>query len=371
MRYGWLFGHGGRWLRAAALLGLGVVAGGSGLGKMWADPPAGPAPAPAATPSEYGQRVVAYIYGNVPITREDLGEYLIARQGPEKLDLLVNLRIIELACKKAGITVTPEEVEAGLLEDLQGYGPGVSRADFLNKILKAYGKTEVEWKEDVIRPRILLSKLCQEKVQVTDDDLKQRFECLYGKKVKCRMIMVPQGPGRQAQEVYARARQSAEAFEREARQQANPTLAGAGGDIAPISRYMPGNSDLIEKEAFALNPGELSRLIETKEACFILRCDAHLPADASKNFEQEKEKLRKEVFDQKLQKVIPQVFQAMREQANPILVLKPGDKPTDTVREVERMIGVPPGSAPATGAPTTPPAPGGLQPVGYTAPPQR
>src|SRR5438105_14620031 len=36
------------------------------------------------------RQVVAYIYGSIPITREDLGEYLIARQGAERLELMVN-----------------------------------------------------------------------------------------------------------------------------------------------------------------------------------------------------------------------------------------------------------------------------------------
>src|SRR5262245_53679868 len=47
------------------------------------------APAPAAAPlPEPDRRIVGYIYGNVPITREELGDFLIARGGHEKLELL-------------------------------------------------------------------------------------------------------------------------------------------------------------------------------------------------------------------------------------------------------------------------------------------
>ena len=45
--------------------------------------------------------MVAYIYGSIPITREDLGEYLIARKGLDTVELLVNKRIIEHACEVA------------------------------------------------------------------------------------------------------------------------------------------------------------------------------------------------------------------------------------------------------------------------------
>src|SRR5262245_44625641 len=41
-------------------------------------------PAPAGDPNE----VLAYIHGTIPITRQELAEYLIARQGKERLDLL-------------------------------------------------------------------------------------------------------------------------------------------------------------------------------------------------------------------------------------------------------------------------------------------
>src|SRR5438874_7651979 len=86
-------------------------------------------PAPSAAPQptlidaaakDYGTRPVAYIYGNVPVTRADLAEFLIARGGYEKLELLVNKKIIETEAAKAGVSVTPQELEAALAEDIKG-----------------------------------------------------------------------------------------------------------------------------------------------------------------------------------------------------------------------------------------------------------
>src|SRR6266851_3431167 len=110
-----------RW-PVSALLAVGAI--GFALG-TWnghgreaaAQPPGGPA-APAAGQSDYSQRVIAYIHGNIPITREDLGEFLIARQGQNKMELLVNRKIIEHACKQHNISVTPQEVQAAIAEDL-------------------------------------------------------------------------------------------------------------------------------------------------------------------------------------------------------------------------------------------------------------
>src|SRR5262249_726950 len=66
-------------------------------------PPA--ATSPADLSSDYASRVVAFVHQNQPITRQDLGEYLLARYGPDKLPLLVNKRILDAACQARGIVV--------------------------------------------------------------------------------------------------------------------------------------------------------------------------------------------------------------------------------------------------------------------------
>src|SRR5262249_51820553 len=148
------------WLRPAVAAGVfGTVV----FGLFWLCPPRGqvlaqapttpPATAPAAS-SDYGSRVVAYIYGNIPVTREELGEYLIERYAHEKLDLLINKKIIDRACAARGISVTAAEIEADIqatFSDMQ-----ITQKDFIDKVLKARGITMFEWKEDVVRPKLLL-----------------------------------------------------------------------------------------------------------------------------------------------------------------------------------------------------------------------
>src|SRR5579884_3302752 len=103
-------------------LGGGAVAGAVWLGRLATTPqadaaPPSPAGAPAAPaaqaptppaaedPTDYTQRAVADIYGSTRITREQLGEYLIARFGPDRVLNLVNKLIIERTCQDRGITV--------------------------------------------------------------------------------------------------------------------------------------------------------------------------------------------------------------------------------------------------------------------------
>src|SRR5262245_53645919 len=105
--------------------------------------------------SDYKRRIVAYIHGNIPITREDLGEYLIARFGAQRVEYLVNRRIIELACQARGIAVSDAEVDAQMKEDIASFkGTIPDEKAFVESVLKRYNKTLYEWREDVIRPKL-------------------------------------------------------------------------------------------------------------------------------------------------------------------------------------------------------------------------
>jgi len=59
----------------------------------------------------------------------------------------------------------PPEVEADFNETLKGIN--TNRRDFINTVLKPYHKTEYEWKEDVIKPRLMLVKMCRQHVTAT------------------------------------------------------------------------------------------------------------------------------------------------------------------------------------------------------------
>src|SRR5687768_7556757 len=74
--------------------------------------------AATATAADADKNVVAYVNGQ-PITRQELGEVLVARKGKEQLRFLINKKIIDQACAKAGVQVTDEEVEENLRSQLK------------------------------------------------------------------------------------------------------------------------------------------------------------------------------------------------------------------------------------------------------------
>jgi PPIC-type PPIASE domain len=319
--------------RMVAVLGLATVA---GVAFFWGrstsvsqakSPPQTPMPvtaptgqANAAPASDYSKRVVAYIYGTIPITREELGEYLIARMGVERLQNLVNLRIIEHTCKEKGIEVSAAEVEAEFKDYLQKLSVGMTVKQFEEKMLRPRNKSLYEWKEDVVKPEIMMRKLCRDRVHVTDQDLQQAFDAYYGEKVKCRIILWPREERKNAERLYTKIRDSEDEFQHYARIQASPGLAANGGAITPIAHHTAGN-DQLEKAAFSLKPGEVSQLIEAPEGCVVIKCDGKVAADTSKKLEQEREHLAKEVTDAKIRMEIPKLFSELREKANTNIIM--------------------------------------------------
>lgn len=272
-------------------------------------------PAGGATPAAGPVRSVCYIYGNVPITREELGDYLIARGGYEKLDKLVNRRIIEIECTKKGITVTPQEMEALLNEDMKGLS--MDRTQFLSQLLPKYQMSYYEWMEDVIRPRLQLKKLCQNEVKVSDEDIQKQFDMVYGEKRRCQIIIWPRDQQRFVTEQFDMARKNQEEFDRIARAQANPSLAATAGHVLPICRHQAREERIVEDLAFKLKPGEVSQVFETSQGYMIMKLHEILPADSSVTLAQKREELSKIAFEKKVEELIPTFFAKLREAAKP------------------------------------------------------
>jgi hypothetical protein len=294
--------------------------------------------------------VVATYNGNVPVTREELGEFLIARHGAEKLELLVNRRILDKVCRERGVTVTPEEIEEGLKADLVTYK--MDRKHFADDVLAKQKLTVYEWKEDAVRTRLLLTKLCRDRVKATEEDVKQAFEAYHGERLECRFILWPTGQEKFALQQYAAIRDSEKEFERAAKAQPTPTLAARAGKVEPFGKHMLGD-DALEREAFKLQPGEVSTLIGTPQGNIVIKCDRRIPPDTKANLEQERPRLVAEILKRKLNIEMQTAFKQFRDQAKPHLVLKDPNKPVDIAAETKEILSdrTEPVAMPRKGAP--------------------
>jgi RNA polymerase sigma factor (sigma-70 family) len=269
-------------------------------------------PAPKAPP-------VAVIFDDVPITREELGDYLLRRVTREQLDGYIRHRILEHACRERGITVTGSEVDAAFEAERKRFADPAA----FEAMLRERGKSPPEWKADVIRPRLLLRKLCRDRVRVTERDLRNAFEAAYGEKVECRMILWPPDQRDQAvRTAKAFASGDGARFDLTAANQPNERLARADGRIPPIGRHATGE-EALERAAFRLQPGQISPLVETAEGYAVLKCLRRIPPDETKEYEGVREQLERQVRERLTEKEIKKVFQELKEQAHPRVLWKP------------------------------------------------
>jgi hypothetical protein len=316
------------------------------------NPPA--APAPGQPQPESDRRVVGYIYGNVPITREELGDFLIARGGHEKLELLCNKKIIETEAARRGITVTAVEVSAGLEEDLRGLG--IALKDFEKHVLPKYNKSLYEWVEDVIKPKLFLTKMCKDRVKVSDEDIKKEYENRFGERRQAKIICWSKEDLRAAQQQWDSARKGDAEFDSIAKQQADANLAAACGLVKPIGRHPEGDDDTVVKTLYSMKVGEISGIIEVKAGLMCIKCVAIVPPEAGKALDDKmKAALHRELFDKRLTAEIPKCFQELKTAATPNLLLKGPPSAAEFREGVNNIIkqagGPPPGAVPAPGTP--------------------
>ena len=257
--------------------------------------------------------VVAYINENEPITRQELGEYLIARDGAEKIELLVNRRVIDLACRARGIEVTGGEVEAALGDDLKGLNvdaPTLRQGDaqgLPQEPLRVEGRHPP--------PQAAPHQAVPGRINRDLDEIAAAFDATYGEKIDCRDHPLAQGSGRRRE-----GRLLALATARK-RSRSRPR-AGAATWRRPAARSSPSpaaawDCRTSKREAFTLKPGEVSRLIGTPEGVIVLKCDRRIPADTTVNPEKVRDELVKQIKARKVQAQIPKLFQELRMRAAP------------------------------------------------------
>jgi RNA polymerase sigma factor (sigma-70 family) len=260
---------------------------------------------------------VAFIF-DMPITRQQLADYLIAQYGANKLELLVNKLIIERACLEKGITVSDAEIDAAMQEDMKAMS--CSRTEEFETRMKAkFDRSVLEWREDVVKPRVCLTKLARMRVSISEEDIRKGFEGAYGEKVECEIILWPEGKKQEAQSV-AILSSKPEEFANYAKQQINSSLAARAGKIEPFGRYTTGE-EILENTAFRLKPGETS-IVDTKEGAMLVKCIRRIPPESAVKLEDVRAKLTEQLLAKKTQQEIAKLFEELRKQAQPRLLLK-------------------------------------------------
>ena len=261
--------------------------------------------------------VAATVY-NDQITIRELAEECVVRHGKEVLDGTISRKIIELECTRQGIVVTDADIDkeiaksalAGVKTKPDG-SPDVKA--WLRIVTKKQGVSLEVYRNDAVWPTVALKKLVGDSVKVTEDDLKKGFEANYGERVRCLAIVLNEL--RRAEQVFemARAHNTSENFgDLAAQYSVEPGSQALRGEVPPIQHY--GGQPTLEQEAFQLQPGELSGVIQVGDKFVILRCEGRTKP-VTKDFARVRGEIYKDLFEKKQRIAMMDKFESLQEAA--------------------------------------------------------
>lgn len=219
---------------------------------------------------------IAAIINGQRITIAQLSAECVKRHGKDVLEGEIHLKLLVQALRKAQKTVTDADVQAEIARAAKGNGlilPDGS-ADMKAWIdsVTSDGETTYEiYVQDAVWPSVALKKLVEDRVTLTDEDLKRGFESSFGPRVEILACVL--SDQRTAQKVWKMARDNPaeEFFGRLAEQYSiEPVSASNSGKVPPIRKYS--GQPTIEREAFALKSGELSGIIATGDKYIVMKC---------------------------------------------------------------------------------------------------
>ena len=222
---------------------------------------------------------VAATVDGTQITIRELAEECIARHGQEILEGAISRKIIEQACKRQNVAVTAADIDREIARSaasgVKAKPDGSPDVDaWLELVTKKQGMSLDVYRNDVVWPSVALKKLAGDKIVVSDEDLRKGFEANYGPRVRCLAIVM--NNQRRAQQVFEMARKNntSENFgDLAAQYSIEPGSQALRGEVPPIKKY--GGQPDLEKEAFALQPGELSGIIQVGDKFILLRCEGY------------------------------------------------------------------------------------------------
>ncbi len=253
---------------------------------------------PAKAPARPG---VAALVNGAPVTVERVQNECLDRHGEEVLEILITRAIIEQSLERQRQKVSRAEVDAEIVRAAESMGfhkaDGSADTDaWLARVTREEKISLRHYVDDVVWPTVALKKLIGP-VPITREDLDKAYQATFGARAKCRVVVLDNQ--RRAQEVWRLAREnpSAETIgDLAERYSVDPTSRTLRGEVPPIQRY--GGQPALEREAFALKPGELSGVVQVADRFLVLFCEGYTePAKVS--FEEARAELHADILEKK------------------------------------------------------------------------
>ncbi len=267
----------------------------------------------ASKPAAKTLQVVAVV-NRQEITRKQLGDECLFHYGEDVLESLVNKFLISQECKRRGITVGNEEVNAEISRMAKRFSLPKDR--WLKLLEGERGIKPSQYANDIIWPTLALRRLAGERLKVTREELSKAFETRYGDAIDARLISCE--TLEKAEKAHAAVLADPKNFGNVAKEYSIDASASVKGRIQPIRRH--GSYKEIEQAVFNMKDGESSEVISAGGQYVVLQRVRRLPGAKAVDFERVAPQLKELVRDSKMRKVSKEVFSQLQEKAEVINV---------------------------------------------------
>ncbi len=219
--------------------------------------------------------VAATINGKT-ITIRELADQCVNRHGEAVLEVMISRKLLEQELKRRQLTISQKDIDAEIARAAVAAGKlkgGKPDVEGWLKLVDEQGVAYDKYVHDSVWPSTAL-KLIAGDVKITEEDIKRGYEANYGSKAQVRAIVLDNQ--RRAQEVWQKAREnpSIDFFGKLAEQYSvEPSSRANAGRVPPIQKF--GGQPELEKEAFALKPGEISGIVQVLDKFVVLYLESY------------------------------------------------------------------------------------------------
>jgi len=260
---------------------------------------------------------VAALVNGAPVSIDRVRQACLDRHGLDVLEVLVTRTLLSQAMAKNEVSVTQADIEAEVTRGAEAMG--FRRADgtpdaaaWLERVTRDDKVPLKHYLDDIVQPTVALKKLVG-KVPVSQEDLDKAFAATFGPRAKCRVVILD--TQRRAQEVWQLARQNP-SVERigdlAEKYSVDPTTRALRGEVPPIQRF--GGQPALEREVFALKPGELSGVVQIADRFMVFFCEGFSDPQQVR-FEEVRDELYIDIEDKKQRIEMGRYFTHLREGA--------------------------------------------------------
>ncbi|MBU6275141.1 MAG: peptidylprolyl isomerase [Planctomycetes bacterium] len=259
----------------------------------------------------------AALVNGEPIPLDELQAVCLERHGTDVLEVLVSRTLLKQALDRGGVSIAQADVDAEIARaaELMGFRTAAGEPDvaaWLDKATRDQGVPLQHYLEDIVQPTVALKKLVGT-VPVTREDLDRAFEATFGRRARCRMIVLDSQ--RRAQEVWQLARQQPTAErigDLAERYSVDQASRGLRGEVPPIQRF--GGQPALEREVFGLQAGELSGVVQIADRFLVIYCEG-FTEPAPVTFEEVRDELYDDIHEKKQRIEMARMFTHLRESA--------------------------------------------------------